>query len=51
MNKEEQRAAFAQALRRAEAGHPAADNNEENRCYTVTHNNLRQAYGYAGLKR
>ncbi len=51
MNKEEQQAAFARALHRAEACHPAADNYEESRCYTVTHNNLRQAYGKAGLKR
>ena len=47
----EQRDAFAQALRRAEAGHPAVDHYERSRCYIVTHNYLRRAYDRAGLKR
>ena len=46
----EQQEAFAQALRRAEAGHPAVDNHEESRCNIVTNNNLRRAYDQAGLK-
>lgn len=46
----EQRDAFAQALRQAEAGHPAVDNYEDSRCNLVTHNNLRRAYNQAGLR-
>ena len=46
----EQQEAFAQALRRAEAGHPAVDNHEESRCNIVTNNNLRRAYDQSGLK-
>lgn len=46
----DQQNAFAQALRRAEAGHPAVDNYEESRCYIVIHNNLQRAYDQAGLK-
>ena len=41
--------AFAQALRRAEAGHPAADNHEESRFYKVTNGGLHRAYDRAGL--
>ena len=46
----EQKDAFAQAVRRAEAGHPAVDNDEESRCYIVTHNDLRRAYDQAGIE-
>ena len=47
----EQQEAFAQALRRAEAGHPAVDNYEGSRCHIVAHNHLHRAYDQAGLKR
>ena len=46
----EQQEAFAQALRRAEACHPAVDNYEGSRCHIVTLNSLRLAYDRAGLK-
>lgn len=45
----DQQDAFAQALRRADAGHPAVDNYEDSRCYIVTHYHLRRAYDQAGL--
>ena len=45
----EQQEAFAQALRRAEAGHPAVDHVEESRSDLVTHNALHRAYDQAGL--
>ena len=47
---QDQKDAFTEALRSAEAGHPAVDNYEESRCYIVTHNNLRRAYDRAGLE-
>ena len=50
LSEREQKEALAQALRRAEAGHPAVDNYEGSRCYIVTHNNLRRAYEQAGLQ-
>lgn len=50
LSERDQKDAFAEALRRAEAGHPAVDNYEESRCYIVTHNNLHRAYDLAGLK-
>ena len=50
LSERDQKNAFAQALRRAEAGHPAVDNYEESRCQIVTHNELHRAYDRAGLK-
>lgn len=50
LSKRDQQDAFAQALRSAEAGHPAVDNYEKSRCYLIIHNNLRRAYYQAGLK-
>ena len=49
LSEREQKEAFAQALRRAESGHPAVDNYEESRCHIVTNNNLHRAYDQAGL--
>ena len=49
LSESDQQNAFAQALRRAEAGHPAVDNYEESRCHIVTLSELRRAYDRAGL--
>ncbi|MCR5352918.1 MAG: hypothetical protein K6D98_01275 [Clostridiales bacterium] len=50
LSEREQKDAFARASNNAEAGHPAANNYEDSRCYIVSHNNLRRAYDRAGLK-
>ena len=50
LSESDQQCAFSQALRRAEARHPAVDNYEESRSYIVTHNELRRAYDMAGLE-